>query len=82
VVAPCGFGMERTLQEIHLLLDLEGWNELKAVKSNRVYLADGNQYFNRPSQKLVDTIELLAEIIHPKQFIFGFEGKAWLKFST
>jgi iron complex transport system substrate-binding protein len=81
VIAPCGFPMDRTLQEINLLLDLPGWSDLKAVKADRVYIADGNQYFNRSSQKVVDTIELLAEIIHPKQFVFGYEGKGWLKFS-
>jgi iron complex transport system substrate-binding protein len=82
IIAPCGFAMDRTLQEINLLLDLPGWRELYAVKNNRVYLADGNQYFNRSSQKVVDTIELLAEIIHPKQFVFGYEGKGWLRFSS
>ncbi|MEJ6979608.1 cobalamin-binding protein [Pedobacter sp. P351] len=82
VIAPCGFSLERTLQEINLLFDLPGWKELSAVKSNKVFVADGNHYFNRSSQKVVDTIELLAEIIHPKQFVFGYEGKGWLRFST
>ncbi len=82
VIAPCGFAMDRTLQEINLLLDLPGWAELNAVRNNRVYIADGNHYFNRSSQKVVDTIELLAEIIHPKQFVFGYEGKGWLRFSS
>lgn len=81
VIAPCGFAMDRTLKEINLLLEQPGWDNLAAVKNDRVYIADGNQYFNRSSQKVVDTIELLAEIIHPKQFIFGYEGKGWLKFS-
>lgn len=82
VIAPCGFSIARTLQEINLLLELPGWANLNAVKNNEVYIADGNQYFNRSSQKVVDTIELLAEIIHPKYFNFGYEGKAWLKFSS
>lgn len=81
VIAPCGFSIARTLQEINLLLELPGWGDLTAVKNNEVYIADGNQYFNRSSQKVVDTVEILAEIIHPKQFTFGYEGKGWLKFS-
>lgn len=82
VVAPCGFTLDRTLQEIGLLLSLPGWSGLSAVKNNEIYIADGNQYFNRSSQKVVDTIELLAEIINPKQFVFGYEGKGWLRFSN
>ncbi len=81
IVAPCGFPMERTLQEINLLLELPGWYNLQAVKNDKVFICNGNQYFNRSSQKVVDTIELLAEILHPKQFVFGYEGKGWLKFS-
>jgi iron complex transport system substrate-binding protein len=82
VVMPCGFSIERTLKEVDILLQLPGFNEMKAVKNNRVYIADGNQYFNRPGPRIVDSIEILAEIIHPKQFIFGYEGEGWIKFSV
>jgi len=81
IVMPCGFPIERTLREITLLLQQPGFAELKAVKNNRVYMADGNQYFNRPGPRIVDSIEILAEIIHPKQFIFGYEGEGWIKFA-
>ncbi|MGN6638857.1 MAG: ABC transporter substrate-binding protein, partial [Mucilaginibacter sp.] len=80
IVMPCGFSIERTLKEIDILLELPGFNDLKAVKNNRLYIADGNQYFNRPGPRIVDSIEILAEIIHPKQFIFGYEGNGWIKF--
>jgi len=82
IIMPCGFAIERTLKEIHLLLQVPGFSELKAVKTNRVYIADGNQYFNRPGPRIVDSIEILAEIINPKQFIFGYEGSGWIKFSV
>lgn len=81
IVMPCGFSIERTLKEIDILLEQPGFNNLKAVKNNRLYIADGNQYFNRPGPRIVDSIEILAEIIHPKQFIFGYEGNGWIKFS-
>ena len=81
IVMPCGFSIERTLKEIDLLFQLPGFGELKAVKNNRVYITDGNHYFNRPGPRIVDSIEILAEIIHPKQFIFGYEGEGWIKFS-
>lgn len=80
VLMPCGFSMDRTLREVNILLELPGFNELKAVKNNRLYITDGNQYFNRPGPRIVDSIEILAEIINPKQFIFGYEGEGWMKF--
>ena len=80
ILMPCGFSIERTLGEISLLLDMPGWNELTAVKNNRVYIADGNHYFNRSGPRIVDSIEILAEIINPKQFMFGYEGQGWVRF--
>ena len=82
VVMPCGFSIERTMKEIDLLLQQPGFSDLKAVKNNRIYIADGNQYFNRPGPRIIDSIEILAEIINPKQFIFGYEGAAWIKFAV
>jgi iron complex transport system substrate-binding protein len=82
IIMPCGFSIGRTLKEVDLLLQLPGFNEIKAVKNNRVYIADGNQYFNRPGPRIVDSIEILAEIIHPKQFIFGYEGDGWIRFEV
>jgi iron complex transport system substrate-binding protein len=81
IVMPCGFSIERTMKEIDILLHLPGFADLKAVKNNRLYIADGNQYFNRPGPRIVDSIEILAEIINPKQFMFGYEGDGWIKFS-
>jgi len=63
------------------LLNLPGFAAMKAVKNNRLYISDGNQYFNRPGPRIVDSIEILAEIIHPKLFNFGYEGNGWIKFS-
>ena len=82
IVTPCGFSIARTLQEIDLLLNLPGWRDLEAVKNNRVYIADGNAYFNRSGPRIVDTIEILAEIITPKYFNYGFEGEGWIKFES
>jgi len=80
LIAPSGFSISRTLQEIHLLAEQPGWNELNAVVNNQVYIADGSQYFNRPGLRSVDSIEILAEILNPKQFAFGYEGEGWIKF--
>ncbi len=82
VIAAANSSIEQTLLKINLLLDVPGWYELAAVKNNRVYIADGSRYFNSCGPSLVDTLEILAEIIQPKQFVFGFEGDGWVKFSV
>jgi iron complex transport system substrate-binding protein len=82
VVMPCGFSIERTMKEIDLLMQLPGFAGLKAIKNNQLYIADGNQYFNRPGPRIVDSIEILAEILRPKQFAFGYEGEGWIKFGV
>lgn len=81
IVTPCGFSIERTIKQIDILLQLPGLSELRAIKNDCFYIADGNRYFNRPGPRIVDSIEILAEIIHPKQFIFGYQGDGWIKFS-
>ncbi|MDA0738575.1 MAG: cobalamin-binding protein [Nitrospirae bacterium] len=77
LLLPCGFSIPRTREELHLLTNQPGWSDLKAVKEKKVFLMDGNQYFNRPGPRLVDSVEILAEIIHPTIFHFGYEGQGW-----
>jgi iron complex transport system substrate-binding protein len=82
VVMPRGLSVEQTMKEMNLLLQQPGFSDLKAVKNNRVYIADGSQYFYQPGQAVVNAVEILAEIIHPKQFIFGYEDSGWIKFAV
>lgn len=82
VIMPCGFDMKRTKQEMILLEQMEGWDDLKAVRNEKVYLTDGNQYFNRPGPRLVESLEILAEILHPEIFQFGHEGSGWEKWTS
>jgi iron complex transport system substrate-binding protein len=63
VVMPCGYDLAQTRQASEALANQPEWSQLKAVKNNRVYLTDGNQYFNRPGPRLVESEEILAEII-------------------
>jgi len=63
VVAPCGFDLARTRGEMHWLTDRLEWTRLKAVRTGRVWLADGNQLFNRPGPRIVETFELLVEVL-------------------
>jgi iron complex transport system substrate-binding protein len=76
-VAPCGFDLARTRQEMPALTRRPDWADLRAAGTGRVYLADGNQYFNRPGPRLVESLEILAEVLHPEAFRFGHEGPGW-----
>ena len=77
LVFPCGFSLDRVEREIGLLTKLPGWADLSAVAADRVYLAEGNQFFNRPGPRLVETLEAVAEILNPEAFAFGHEGTGW-----
>lgn len=81
-VSPCGFDIPRTMEEMHLLSRQAGWEKLNAVRTERVFVADGNQYFNRPGPRLVESLEILAELIHPNTFNFGYEGKGWVRYDS
>jgi iron complex transport system substrate-binding protein len=81
ILMPDGYAIEETMTHIDELLQLPGFAELKAIKSNRLYIADADQFFNNEPENIVGSVELLAEIINPKQFIFGYEGNGWVKFS-
>jgi iron complex transport system substrate-binding protein len=77
IFMPCGFDLNRTQQEAKLLTKLPEWEKLQAAKKGRVYITDGNSYFNRPGPRLVDSLEILAEILHPEIFQYGYKGTAW-----
>lgn len=77
VAMPCGFNLARTRRETEKLSEHPGWQKLRAVKTGQVYLTDGNAYFNRPGPRLVDSLEILAEIFHPDRCAFGHCGQGW-----
>jgi iron complex transport system substrate-binding protein len=77
LVLPCGFDISRTRQEMPVLMQKPEWPQLQAVRNRRVFLADGNQYFNRPGPRLVESLEILAEILHPEIFSFGHTKTGW-----
>lgn len=76
-ITPCGFDLARTRAELGPLVTHPGWTGLRAVREGRVFLGDGNAYFNRPGPRVVETLECLAEAMHPGAFRFGHEGTGW-----
>ncbi len=77
VVLPCGLDIARTRQEMPALTSRPDWPSLCAVRERRVFLADGNQYFNRPGPRLAESLEILAEVFHPSVISFGHRGTGW-----
>ena len=77
VVAPCGFDLQRACAEMHWLTDRSGWPGLRAVRTGRVFVADGNRYFNRPGPRLVESLRILAEVLYPERFEPSLQGHAW-----
>lgn len=63
IVAPCGFDLARTRGEMHWLTERPEFGRLKAVRTDRFFLADGNQFFNRPGPRIVETLEMIRQMI-------------------
>ncbi len=68
VVAPCGFHLDRTREELHRLTSNQGWQEIQAVKDGQVFLADFDLFTQPSPSTLVDGIEILAALFHPSLF--------------
>ncbi len=77
LVSPCGFDVLRTRAEMSRLTSRPGWSGLAAVRGGFVYIVDGNAFFHRPGPRLVESLEILAEILRPSAFQFGHEGRGW-----
>jgi iron complex transport system substrate-binding protein len=82
VIMPCGYDLAATRRESGALAQHPQWANLKAVQTRRVYITDGNQYFNRPGSRLVDSLEILAEIFHPNVLDYGYRGQGWQSFDS
>jgi iron complex transport system substrate-binding protein len=78
-IMPCGFDIPRTRVELPPLVEDPRWSKLRAVREGRVYLADGNQFFNRPGPRLIESTRILAEILHRDDFGNSLEGIGWVQ---
>ena len=68
ILMPCGFGLERSLEDMPILAEKEGWDTLPAVRDNRVFVIDAAAYTSRLGPRLITGLEIMAEIIHPELF--------------
>ena len=77
LILPCGYDIDESRRNMSVLTSHIEWPNLKAVKMDKVFIADGNHYFNRPGPRLAESLEILAEILHPEQFCFNHRGIGW-----
>jgi iron complex transport system substrate-binding protein len=68
IMMPCGFDVKRALQDVPILAQKKGWESLPAVRNNRVYVIDASAYTSRSGPRLVNGLEIMAEMIHPELF--------------
>lgn len=67
ILTPCGFDLDHTIAEAQRVLpNRPGWAALPAVRHGRVYAVDGNAYFSRPGPRIIESLELMAELLHPE----------------
>jgi iron complex transport system substrate-binding protein len=79
ILTPCGFTLERTLEDVPLLKARPGWASLRAVQNGRVFAVDGNQYFNRSGPRLVESAEILATLLHGQDMAATLDHASWQK---
>lgn len=67
VISCCGFSAERARQDLPIIEAMPGYGDLPCVRNGRIHVVDGAAYFSRPSPRLVDSLELLAQFLHPER---------------
>jgi iron complex transport system substrate-binding protein len=82
LVGPCGYDLEKTREEMAVLDANFDWQALRAVRERRVFIADGNAFFNRPGPRLVESAEIIFEVLHPRLSGYGHMGKAVVSHGT
>lgn len=78
LVMPCGFTIDRTLNEIDKAVSAEQWHQLPSSRNGHTYIVDANSYFSRPSPRIVDGIEIISGLLHPHIFKKDFPAEAVL----
>jgi len=82
IFMPCGFNIEKTKKELDSYIKKNNnIHSLKAFKNHKLFVADGNQFFNRPGPRLIESLEIFAEIIHPNIFDFNHKGVGWINYN-
>jgi iron complex transport system substrate-binding protein len=68
ILSPCGFDADQVMEEAHVLASYADWEKIPAFHTSRIYAVNASAYFSRSGPRVVDGLEILAHIIHPKIF--------------
>ena len=79
VLMPCGWDLARARAESAVLTSDPRWAQLSAVRAGKVFVTDGHQFFNRPGPRLLESAQILAEMLHPDACHFGHRDQNWEK---
>lgn len=68
VLTCCGYKLPQVVQEAENLVGYPRIHDVPAVRTNRVFATNGSDYFSRPGPRIVESLEILAHLIHPEIF--------------
>lgn len=77
IAMPCGYNLAQSRDGLRKLKRRSEWQQLRAVREDRVYAADGSQFFNRPGPRLVESLEILEEILGTAKGKSAHQGMHW-----
>ena len=82
IVMACGFNIERTIKELNTFLKKKEFDNLKAIRNKQFFVTDANHFFIRPGPRMVDSLKILCEIIHPEKFHPTYKGLEWQNYAA
>jgi len=68
VLALCGYNVDLVQRDYELLREFPGFDSIPAARADEIYLVNASAYFARPGPRIIDSLEILAGILHPKEF--------------
>src|SRR5438874_6311057 len=68
VLALCGYDVDLVQRDCELLREFPGFDSIPAARADEIYLVNASAYFARPGPRIIDSLEILAGILHPKEF--------------
>jgi iron complex transport system substrate-binding protein len=82
IVMACGFNIERATKELKAFFKNKEFENLKAMRNKQFFITDANHFFIRPGPRIVDSLKILCEIIHPDKFHPTYKGRGWENYDT